>query len=76
MKAPKWAVGMRVLAPGIYMDARGDWHLDERAICEHFGVPYTAHNCATIVQAARDFMLTKLGRPIPIELIEDDDAHT
>jgi hypothetical protein len=71
MRTPKWAVGMRVLAPGIYADADGGWHIDERAICAKFGVPYTKENCEQILMGTQD-AFAALGIHVPIRDAEDD----
>lgn len=42
-RTPKWAVGMRKLGPGAYLDADG-LHFSTREMCEHFGVPVTEEN--------------------------------
>jgi hypothetical protein len=54
MSAPKWAVGMRRIAPGVYVDSRNALHVDAFAICESLGCPPTPQNLETAAQAALD----------------------
>jgi hypothetical protein len=50
---PKWAVGMRKIGPGIYVNEKTRAiHISERELCEHFQVPYNAENIRIIEEAA------------------------
>jgi len=54
MSAPKWAVGMQRLAPGVYAAKDGALHLDEAELCQVAGVPYTERNAEMLRKAARE----------------------
>jgi hypothetical protein len=54
-RAPRWAVGMRKLGPGIYVDeAANAVHFSGAELCAHQGVPATRENVEIAEQAARD----------------------
>lgn len=44
---PAWAKGMQKIGPGIYIDG-SSFHVSEKEICEHMGVPYTEENARII----------------------------
>lgn len=71
---PPWAVGMRKLAPGVYMDDKTRaLHVSEAEVCEHFGVPCTEENAETIVRALAEAALKQWGdeaRKIPFQVKE------
>lgn len=52
MSAPKWSVGMRMLAPGIYSDGK-TIHMDGVEMCESMGYPATRENQRIVEDAAR-----------------------
>jgi hypothetical protein len=54
MSVPKWAVGMRVLTPGVYVDKDQGLHLDERELCRQAGAPYTLRNAETVRKAFQE----------------------
>lgn len=47
---PKWAEGMKKIAPGVFA-ADGTLHLDAEGICGHFGVPFTRENWEALTKA-------------------------
>ena len=53
MSAPRWAVGMRMIGPGVYLDAGNNLHLCLAEICENAGVPPTPGNLRTLAEAAK-----------------------
>lgn len=71
---PAWAVGLRKLAPGVYMDDKTHaLHVSEAEVCEHFGMPYTQENAETIVRALAEVALQMWGdeaRKIPFHVKE------
>ena len=73
-KTPAWAVGMRKLMPGIYVDAKRAMHVYELEICESLGVPYTAENSAIIEQAIREAAMEVFGS-CPTTKIQDDEDY-
>lgn len=52
MSAPRWAVGMRKIVPGLYVDAQERLHLDTKELCETNGWPATPENQDAMEQAA------------------------
>jgi hypothetical protein len=48
MKAPKWAVGMKQLTPGVYVDAADTMHIDTAMLCAQMGVPHTEANARVL----------------------------
>jgi hypothetical protein len=56
MSAPKWAIGMRRLQPGIYIDASGAINVDPPELCIAHGFAPTAANQAMLEATARRAM--------------------
>lgn len=54
MPAPRWAVGMRKLGIGMYLDSQDAIHVSTEEICEHFNVEPTPWNVEAINAAALD----------------------
>ena len=54
MRTPEWAVGMRKVGVGVYVDASGYPHLDLAAICVAAGFPPTPENIRIPGEAARE----------------------
>jgi hypothetical protein len=52
MSAPKWAVGMRKIGPGLYVTKEGALHVDGAEICASLGCPPTAENLKIAEDAA------------------------
>jgi hypothetical protein len=70
MAAPKWAVGFRRLAPGVYVDeATKSIHFSEEEICEIMGVPPTEANCRAATEAAVQAVREIYGN-LPVEVVD------
>ncbi len=68
--APRWAVGMEKLAPGIYV--RGiELHISEEEICEYSGVPCTEENQAAARRVVLE-VLRELWPAIPVTVLTDE----
>ena len=65
MRTSKWAVGMRKLAPGCYVDKKEVLHIDEAALCAEAHVSYTRQNAEMLRKGAAEM----LG--IQVEEVED-----
>lgn len=50
---PPWAVGMRKLGPGVYIDAENVMHVSEGEICQALGISYTDRNSQLVEEAVR-----------------------
>jgi hypothetical protein len=75
MSAPRWALGMQQLEPGVYVDAQKRLHLDLPALCAANGYPPTEENQNMLALAAHaKFTLAAAidGHSIEIHDIEDD----
>jgi hypothetical protein len=79
MATPKWAVGMRVLAPGFYIDAQNQVHVDEPAVAHAAGLPYTEQTQAIIHAIAKE-VFSRLPGGARFDHVDDveryDDADT
>jgi hypothetical protein len=70
MKAPNWAVGMKKIGPGMYV--QGDsMHFYAPELCEELGVPPTPENQRIAQEAARQVIQRSLGN-VPITEVDDD----
>lgn len=55
MRAPRWAVGMRKIGPGVYVrESDKSLHISAEELCAHLGVPPTAANLDIAEKAARE----------------------
>jgi hypothetical protein len=54
MSAPKWAVGMEMLKPGVYCDSEGVLHWDPHGLLAAAGYAPTPDNLAVIERVIRD----------------------
>ena len=54
MSTPSWAIGMRRIAPGLYVDNREALHIDTPTFCAANGYPPTQHNIEMLERAARE----------------------
>jgi len=77
MPAPKWAVGMIMLSPGIYVDERSDGsdvHVDEAELCAWLGWPLTEQNAARAASIAVEAVRKAFGKEgIPLEVRHIDE---
>lgn len=72
MKPPAWAVGIRKLGPGVYV--QGDAiHIYAPEICETLGKPLTPENLRAAEEGAIDAIRDAYGF-IPAEIITDKDG--
>lgn len=71
MAAPKWAVGMEKLGPGIYVKDR-ELHFSGRELCEYFRVPYNEENCRKLERAALRAIRNTFGQTPPVVSVEDE----
>ncbi len=53
MSAPKFAVGMRRVRPGVYVDRTGTLHVSAREVCQSFGLVPTPENQDAIERGFR-----------------------
>jgi len=70
MRAPRWAVGMKKIGPGLYVEGESI-HFYTPELCEHLGVPATPENQRVAEEAAREAIQEQLGR-ILITVVDDD----
>ena len=70
MRAPRWAVGMKKIGPGLYVQ-EGSIHFYTPELYEHLGVPPTPENQRIAEQAAREAIQESLGRVL-ITVVDDD----
>ncbi len=54
MSAPKWAVSMRKLGPGLYIDREQRLHVNAVEIVEELGAVVNEENLRVAEEAARD----------------------
>ena len=74
MSAPKWAVGMQKIGPGIYADKTAAIHLDEAELCEHMRVPCTPENAEVLRRAAIEAVRRVWGKAAPpITCVDDEE---
>lgn len=71
MRAPKWAVGMRRIGPGMYVDRNDGLHISENEICQKLNVPYTSHNSRIIELAVEEVLREQFGANIPATVIKE-----
>lgn len=53
-QTPAWAVGMRKLCIGLYVDADGNLHVSREELCEALGLPFTEANAKSAERLALD----------------------
>ena len=56
MSAPKWAIGMRRITPGVYVDSKGAMHIDGAEVCIANGHPPTPENIEMLVRVTREML--------------------
>ena len=54
MSTPKWAIGMKRIGAGLYVDGNGGLHIDTPVFCESHGYEPTPENIEMLERAARD----------------------
>jgi hypothetical protein len=74
MSAPRWAVGMQKLGPGVYADGRGALHVKLSEICHHLGVPCTPRNQEIAQRAAEEAIRKTFGAMPSTTIVEERDA--
>jgi hypothetical protein len=73
VSAPKWAVGMRRIAPGIYVSLDGKTvEVDAAEMCESHGLPCTPENQDIVEEALRRAM-PDFFSGARLEVIEKDE---
>jgi hypothetical protein len=72
MSAPKWAVGMRRVHEGIYVDSNGALHVDGAGFCEAHGYAPTRENVATVERALLE-IAAETWPGIPVEKVVTDE---
>lgn len=71
--APEWAVGMRKLGAGIYIDEKSNSiHFSDREICEALGVEATEEN---LVNARQGAAAAVAGMYPGVPIVETDDRE-
>ena len=71
MNTPHWAVGMRRLRPGVYLDSQPAIHFDVREMCAEAGYPYTQANAEMLEQVARRAVKQVFGDIQIIDVTEE-----
>lgn len=69
-RTPAWAVGMRKIGPGVYVDSARALHISEREICDHFDVPYSPENSKVIEEVAQEVIREMYGE-LPTSVIKE-----
>ena len=71
MPAPKWAVGMRRVGPGMYVKDH-QLHFSARELCEVMGVSYTPQNAELLKEVGREAIKEVFGIEPECSMVEDD----
>lgn len=72
MSAPKWAVGMQQIIPGLYaerIDHGCAFHVDERELCIGAYVRVNKENAHALSAAVSEVIDEWAGRAIPVKLL-------
>jgi hypothetical protein len=75
MSAPRWAVGMRRLMPGVYLDGDCAIHFDLYDLCVANGYAPTAENADLLERVARRALREACGCEIPTTQVEAADEN-